>query len=181
MTQMELNGSPQPQRKNRDNEFTKMFNTVIDHIWGLLPPTAQAIYPVLVRFADYHTRCARVSQGRVGRISRRRPPIAQSQVSRTIRRDLVKWGLVQIRKYKDQFGFVQTLYYLPRGSEVLQHIIKNDLMDPDEWDSLERRYEGTSSEEDSDGTVAEESALDEIPETIDELGSQGMGKHGGGV
>jgi len=133
-----------------DRDFAKLYHPVIDFIWGYLPPTAKAIYPVILRFADYRTRIANVSQGRIGAVANWRNPIAQSQVSRTIHRDLVPWGLVVVRRYQDQYKRWHTNYYLPRKDEIVAHLVSNGSVRDEVVESFRRRY-GEPNEECSVG------------------------------
>ena len=105
-------------RRDRDKDWCKQYHAVIDYAWGYLSPTAQAIYPVLDRFADYYHRCTGVSQSWIGKVARRRKPIRQEKVSRAIS-ELESWGLV-VKRWTER-GLV---YYLPRKKEILAFLVE---------------------------------------------------------
>lgn len=107
-------------RTGTDRNFAKQYHVAIDRVWGYLSPTAQAIYPVLERFANVHTRCTGASQSYIGRVARRRKPIRQEHVSKAIT-ELEGWGLVA-KKWTAR----GLLYYLPREAEIMAFLIQRD-------------------------------------------------------
>jgi len=161
-----------------DRDFSKSYHPVIDYIWGYLPPTAKEIYPVMLRFADYRTRIATASQARIGRIARRRRPISQPQVSRTIHRDLVHWGLVRITTYWDNYGQQRAIYYLQRGHEIVQHLIANELVQGEVAEEFRRRYgeemdEVSKVAQDETGELSQEDLLERLAEAANSINVDG--------
>lgn len=56
------------QRQNPNRNFAMLFHKVVDSgIWAILSSGAKSVYIVLLRRADYTTRNARVSNGRIAR------------------------------------------------------------------------------------------------------------------
>lgn len=149
--------------KRADKDFTKLYNAVIDRVWGELTPTAQAIYPVLQRFANYTHRCAGISQTFIGKKARRARPIKQSNVARAIT-ELVGWGLV-VREITTR-GLV---YYLPRQREILEYLARH----PELGLNLEpERKPGpkpcSEAEAEPEDTLPAEGSIYDLPEYQDQ-------------
>ena len=148
-----------------DSGFAKLFHPVIIYVWGYLPPTAQAVYPVLLRFADYRTRRATVSQERIGRFARRKKPMSQPQVSRAINEHLVPWGLVRVTRYFDQHNLQRAFYYLSTGEETLRHLLDNDLIKQEVLDEFQRNH-GLDPDPTSGARVEGNSTTEELLERL---------------
>jgi hypothetical protein len=164
-----LNSAKNSERDRPDRGFAKFYHVVIMYVWGYLPPTAKEVYPILLRFADYNTRKATVHQARIGELARKRP-MKQPEVSRTIRKYLEPWGLVKVKKYQDQYGCWQTHYYLPREDEIVEHLVKNGLIQDEVADQFVREYGGQSGDKPRETPeVLEEVSNEEQLRKIDEL------------
>lgn len=152
--------SKRVKRVGPDRNFGKLYHAVVDRVWGYLSPTAQAIYPVLLRFADYHHRCTGVAQSYIGRVARPLRPIPQERVSRAIS-ELERWGIVERR-----WTARGLTYYLPRDGEIVEHLTGMVVLPP----AISGKREATPPPESE--AKAEGPDWDSLPATFEEVQQQ---------
>jgi len=124
-----------------DKNYARQYHAVIDLVWGYLKRNEQAIYPVLERLVNVHTRHTdprKVSQAFIGRIARRERPICQARVSLAID-GLESWGLV-VKRWTP-YGMS---YHLPREKAIVTFLLERAIREgiPHEifWNLCQRHW-----------------------------------------